>query len=44
MVNGMIVEKKKMIKYGFDFTVCNYKAEAYFSDGSCLRGVSVLEN
>ena len=44
MVKGMIIEKKKLIKDGFDFSVRNYKADAYFADGSCLRGVSVLKN
>jgi|LakMenE01Jun11ns_1017448.scaffolds.fasta_scaffold7697618_1 hypothetical protein len=44
MVNGMIIEKKELVKEGFDFTAYNYKAIAHFADGSCLRGVSVLEH
>lgn len=42
-VIGQLIEKKKLEKEGFEFGVYQYKANAHFSDGSCLRGVFVLE-
>ena len=44
MIKGTIIEKKKLLQEGFNFDVVQYKADAYFAGGSCLRGVFVLEN
>ena len=44
MVVGIIIPKEKLIADGFDFTICNYRANAHFSDGSILKRVSVIFN
>ena len=42
LIEAILVEKERLEKDGFDFTVYEYKANAHFPDGSCLKRVYVI--